>query len=160
MRNADALKPDVQFSIFLSSRPSVLGHIVQQLAEHKVNLVAMSMMDATEHRVLRIIAEKPERARDTLAALDLPTTETTVLTSTLPNKPGAIADVVQRLDHEHIQVHYAYCTSGSRNGKALGVFKVSNLNKAVQVLSERKPRRKTSPTAIRARGRGRRKKGT
>jgi hypothetical protein len=83
-------------------------------------------------------------------------TETTVLTSTLPNNPGAVADVVQRLDNEHIQVHYAYCTAGSPNGKSLGVFKVSNLNKAVQVLSERRPQRKTSATAIRGLGRGRR----
>jgi hypothetical protein len=157
MGNANTLQSDVQFSVFLANRPGVLSHLVQQFAEHKVNLVAMSMMDATEHRVLRMVAEEPALARDTLAALDLPTTETTVLTSILPNKPGAIADVVQRLDDQHIQVHYAYCTAGSRNGRSLGVFKVSNLNKAVQVLSERKPRRKTSVTAIRAMGRGRRR---
>lgn len=157
MSNANTLTSDVQFSVFLANRPGVFCHLVQQLAEHKVNIVAMSMMDATEHRVLRMVAEEPVLARDTLATLDLPMTETTVLTSTLPNKPGAIADVVQRLDNEHIQVHYAYCTAGTRNGKSLGVFKVSNLNKAAQVLSERKPRRKISATAIRARGRGRRK---
>jgi hypothetical protein len=157
MSNVNTLRSDVQFSVFLANRPGVLSTLVQQLAEHKVNLVAMSMMDASEHRVLRMVAEQPARARDTLAALDLPTTETTVLTSTLPNKPGAVADVVQRLDNEHIQVHYAYCTVGSRNGRSLGIFKVSNLNKAIQVLSERRPRRKLSATAIRARGPGRRK---
>ncbi len=156
MSNLNTLRSDVQFSVFLANRPGVLCHLVQQLAEHKVNIVAMSMMDGTEHRVLRLLAEEPALARDTLAGLDLSTTETTVLTSTLPNKPGAIADVIQRLDNEHIQVHYAYCTAGSRNGKSLGVFKVSNLSKALQVLSERKPRRKVSATAIRARGRGRR----
>ncbi len=157
MSNANSLKTDTQFSVFLANKPGVLCRIVRQLAQHKVNILAMSMMDATEHGVLRIVAEKSKLARDTLDALDLPKTETTVLTSTLPNKAGAIADVVERLDQEHIQVHYAYCTSGSRNGKSLGIFKVSNINKAIQVLSERKPRRKSSATAIRATGRGRRK---
>jgi hypothetical protein len=117
----------------------------------------MSMMDATEHGVLRLIAEDPTAARDTLAHLDVPKTETKVLTAGLPNRPGALADVVERLDGEHIQVHYAYCTTGSRNGRTLGVFKVSNLNKAMQVLGERRPRRKTTATAISGKGRGRRK---
>jgi hypothetical protein len=156
MGNPSALKPDTQFSVFLANKPGVLCRLVQQLSEHKVNIVAMSMMDASEHRVLRIVAEEPAMARDILAALELPKTEATVLTAALPNKPGAIADVVQRLDNEHIQVDYAYCTSGSQQGRSLGVFKVSNLNKAIQVLSERKPRRKTTATAIRGRGPGRR----
>lgn len=156
MNNPSVLKSDTQFSVFLANKPGVLCHVVQQLSEHKVNIVAMSMMDASEHRVLRMVAEQPALARDALAVLDLSKTETMVLTAELPNKSGAIADVVQRLDDEHIQVHYAYCTSGSRNGKSLGVFKVSNLNKAVQVLSERRPRRKSTATAIRGRGPGRR----
>ncbi len=153
MSNFNMLKSDVQFSVFLANRPGTLCRLVQQLADNKVNIVAISMMDGTDHRVLRLLAEDTALARDTLSKLDLSTSETTVLTSTLPNKPGAIADVIQRLDNERIQVHYAYCTVGSRNGKSLGVFKVSNLNKALQVLSERKPRRKVSATAIRGRGR-------
>ena len=94
--------------------------------------------------------------RAALSALDLPKAETTVLTATLPNRPGALADVVERLDQEHVHVNYAYCTTGSPNGRTLGVFKVTNLNKAVQVLSERKPRRKTAATAIRTNDRKRR----
>lgn len=155
--STNTLSTDTQFSVFLVNKPGSLGRVVRRLAEKKINIIAMSMMDATEHGVLRLVAEDPASTRETLAALELPKTETTVLTSTLPNRPGALADVVERLDQEHVQVQYAYCTTGTRNGKALGVFKVSNLHKAVQVLSERKPRRKTSASAIRANGRRRRK---
>jgi hypothetical protein len=157
MSGASSLKTDTQFSVFLASKPGELCQLVQQLAARKINIIAMSMMDATEHGVLRLVVENPGDTRDTLGVLDLPRAETTVLTATLPNKPGALADVVERLDQEHVQVHYAYCTTGVRNGKSLGIFKVSNLNKAVQVLSERKPRRKTTATTIRKNGRGRRK---
>ena len=128
---------------------------MQQLARDKINIVAMSMMDSTEHGVLRLVAENPEETRQTLNTLNVPKTEATVLTAALPNRPGALADVVERLDQEHVQVHYAYCTSGARNGKALGIFKVSNLNKAIQVLSDRKPRRKTNATAVRQKQRPR-----
>ena len=117
----------------------------------------MSMMDATEHGVLRLVAENPGATRATLAELDVPKTETTVLTTALPNRPGALADVIERLDQQHIQVHYAYCTAGAGRGRTLGIFKVSSLNKAMQVLSDRKPRRKKRVTAISAKGRGRQK---
>ncbi len=157
MSSASSVKTDTQFSVFLPNKPGELCQVVQRLAERKINIVAMSMMDATEHGVLRLVVEDPTDIRNTLGTLDLPRAETTVLTATLPNRPGALADVVERLDQEHVQVHYAYCTTGVRNGKSLGVFKVSNLNKAMRVLSERKPRRKTSATTIRQNGRGRRK---
>jgi hypothetical protein len=157
MSSANTLKTDTQFSLFLANKPGVLCRIVQQLAENRINIVAMSMMDSTEHGVLRLVAEDAGYTRDTLGTLNVPRTETTVLTATLPNKPGALADVVERLDDEHVQVQYAYCTTGSRNGKTLGVFKVSNLNKALQVLSDRRPRRKTTATSIRVNGPRRRK---
>ncbi|MFQ5806070.1 MAG: amino acid-binding protein [Phycisphaerae bacterium] len=157
MSSANSLKAVTQFSVFLANKPGELCQVVRRLAASKINIVAMSMMDATEHGVLRLVVEDPSGIRETLGALNLPRTETTVLTATLPNRPGALADVVERLDQEHIQVHYAYCTAGARNGKSLGVFKVSNLNKAIRVLSERKPRRSTAATAIRKNGRGRRR---
>jgi hypothetical protein len=156
MSALNTLKTDTQFSLFLANKPGILRQIVQQLAANRINIVAMSMMDATEHGVLRLVAEDPGTAREMLGALDVPRTESTVLTAALPNRPGALADVVERLDEQHIQVHYAYCTTGSRNGKTLGVFKVSNLQKAMQVLAERQPRRKKTPTAISPKGRGRR----
>ena len=149
MSSLDTLRTDTQFSVFLANKPGTLSQVVRGLALGKVNILAMSMMDSTEHGVLRVVGENPKQIRDTLGGLDLPKTETTVLTATLPNRPGAIADVVERLDEEHVQVHYAYCTTGSRNGKSLGVFKVSSLNKALQILGARKPRRKAAPTAIR-----------
>lgn len=143
MSQNHAPKADTQFSLFLVNKPGMLARVLQQLAGSKVNIVAMSMMDSTEHGVLRLVPENPERVRDALRTLDVPATEQQVLLVTLPNRPGALADVVERLASEHINVDYAYCTAGgARGGRSVGIFKVSNLKKAVQVLSERKPRRK------------------
>lgn len=155
MNNSDGVRTDTQFSVFLVNKPGVLAKVVQHLAQSKINIVAMSMMDSTEHGVLRLVAEDPSAARSAIAALDLPSTETTVLTATLPNRPGALADVVERVASEHINVHYAYCTTGARGGKTLGIFKLSNVNRAVQVLSERRPKRHKEPTAIRENRRSR-----
>ena len=54
----------------------------------------------------------------------------------LKNQPGALAHVCERLAEEHIGIDYAYCSSGGRNGKVFGIFKVSNLEKAQRILSD------------------------
>lgn len=136
-----------QFSIFLINKPGVLARICQQIAADKVNIIAMSMMDSTEHGVLRIVAEKPEEIRTSLMALNVPMTEAPVMLATLPNRPGALADMMERLASARISINYAYVTSGARGGKTVGIFSVSNANKAMQVLHERKPKRKQPATA-------------
>jgi hypothetical protein len=140
--NNGATKTDTQFSVFLANKPNILAQVCQRLADDKVNILALSMMDATEHGVLRLVVENPEQARRSLAAVNVPTAETTVLLTTLPNRPGAMADVVERLASNHIGVNYAYCTTGVQGGHTLGVFRVSDVKKATQLLDERKPRRK------------------
>ena len=143
MKNSNgATKTDTQFSVFLANKPNVLAQVCQRLADDKVNILALSMMDASEHGVLRVVVENPERARRSLAALNVPAAETTVLIASLPNRPGAMADVVQRLASNHITVNYAYCTTGASGGQTLGVFRVSDFKKAAQVLNERRPQRK------------------
>ncbi len=140
--NNGVTRVDTQFSVFLANRPTVLAQICQRLADDKVNILALSMMDATEHGVLRFVAEDTERARRSLSAINVPVAETAVLLTSLPNRPGAMAHVVERLARNHITMNYAYCTTGAPGGRALGVFRVSDLKKAAQVLDEHKPARK------------------
>lgn len=152
------LRKHVQLSVVLINKPGTLARVVQALAEQKVNILALSMMDSTEHGVLRLVLEDIQRAKAALAQLDLPLSEQEVLVATLPNRAGALADVVGRLAAEHMSVHYAYCTTGAPGGKTLGVFKVDNVAKAMQVLEVRKPKRSTelSTAAVRTTRRAKR----
>jgi hypothetical protein len=142
-----ATRTDTQFSVFLVNKPNVLAQVCQQLADDKINILALSMMDASEHGVLRLVAENPAQVRHCLGVLNVPHAETTVLVATLPNRPGALADVVGRLAASHINVSYAYCTTGAVGGHTLGIFRVSDVKKASQILEERRPRRKPAATA-------------
>ncbi|TWT41712.1 hypothetical protein RAS1_28330 [Phycisphaerae bacterium RAS1] len=152
-----AIKSETQFSVFLANKPGILARVCQCLAAEHVNILAMSMMDATEHGVLRLVVEDPENARRAISMLDLPVSESAVLATTLPNRPGALADVVERLASAHVNVNYAYCTTGAAGGKTLGIFRVSDLAKAHRVLAERKLKRRENMAAVRGNGRLRRK---
>src|SRR2546423_2841045 len=130
------IRPLPQFSVFLVNKPGVLAQVTSALAEAKVNLVAVTLVDSQEHGVLRMVAERPDQTRDVLKKLNLPMTETEVLCVDLPNRPGALADVATQLGREHININYAYVTSGAPGGRTTGVFKVADQAKALHVLKK------------------------
>lgn len=129
-----AVRLETQFSVFLVNKPGVLAQVTRALAESKINIVAMTLVDSQEHGVLRVVAEDPAAARKTLVALNLPMTETEVICLELSNHPGALADVATLLGKNHININYAYCTSGAPGGKTTGIFKVADHAKAEKLL--------------------------
>ncbi len=125
----------VQFSIFLVNKPGVLTQVFQELGKAKVNILNVAMMDTMEHGVLRLVANDPMEARQVLKTLNVPVTETDVLSVTLSNHPGAAADLCEKLSNAHINIGYMYCTSGgTRGGKTRVILKVPDIKKAAKVL--------------------------
>ena len=126
-----------QFSVFLVNKPGVLAQVTKVIAQAKINILAMTMTDSSEHGVLRLVGQDADKLRRALAGLNLPTTETDVLMVTMANRTGALADVCQRLAEAHINISYAYCTTGASGGKTKGIFKVADNHKAIRILKEK-----------------------
>ena len=125
-----------QISVFLENKPGRLANVLLALGREKVNIIALTIMDSKEHNVLRFTVDDVEKTRQVLKSLSTPYAETEVLQVELRNQPGELAHVCELLGAEHINIEYAYCSSGSRNGKTVGIFKVSNSSKAAKLLSE------------------------
>lgn len=144
-----------QFSVFLVDKPGVLVQVTDKLAQAKVNISALTLMDSVEHGVFRIVCDDADRARAALRSLNIPMTETEVLMVELPNRPGAMADLCAKLGADHISIKYAYLTAGAPGGRTLGIFKVSDLKKALKTVDTRANRKKADlnlrrPRALRA----------
>jgi hypothetical protein len=138
-----------QVSVFLENKPGRLANVLSALARDKVNITALSVMDSHEHSVLRVVTDDAARTIQVLNTLNITHAETDVVLVELRNQPGALAHVCEQLAGEHINIDYCYCSSGGRNGRVLGVFKVSNTEKAARVLGE------TAPNAAKRRGKER-----
>src|SRR5919201_2083468 len=121
-----------QVSIFLENKPGRLANVLSALAREKVNITALTVMDSHEHSVLRAVTDDPAKTVKVMRDLGIPHGETDVLLVDLRNQPGALANICELLGAEHINIEYAYCSSGGRNGKTVGVFKVSNTDKAMK----------------------------
>lgn len=146
-----------QFSVFVVNKPGVLAQVTGALGKAKVNLLALTLVDSSEHGVLRIVCEDPDKTRQVLRDIHDQFTETDVLTLTVAHEPGAFAKAAQKLADAHVNINYAYCTGGAAGGKTLAVFKVADIKKALRVLTPPAESNTDSPGTVRnppQRGRG------
>jgi hypothetical protein len=127
---------ETQFSVFMVNKPGMLAKVLAEFARAKTNIIAMTMMDSAEHGVMRVVAQPMQQVKAVLTALNMPHSETDVLCVTLDNHPGALAEVVEKLAKNHINISYAYVTAGAKGGKTTGVLKVADVKKTMKLLMD------------------------
>ena len=126
---------DTQFSVFLVNKPGVLAQATKSIAKARINLTAMTLVDSSEHGVLRFVCDAPDKAREVLKTKNDYWTETDVLVMHLQNRPGVLAAVAQELADAHVNISYAYTSGGGPGGKTTCVFKVADIKKALKLLA-------------------------
>ena len=120
----------------LENKPGRLAKICEALAHEKINIRALSVMDTSEHSVLRLVVDQLDPTRRVLTSLGSEFTTSEVLAVEMENRPGALTRVLEALAEEHINIEYAYASGASAPGKSLGIFHTNNPKRALQILSE------------------------
>ncbi len=125
-----------QFSVQLENKPGRLAQALSALAHEKLNITAATIAAHHDRSVLRLVTDDMKATQKALRKLNMPFTEDEVLLTPMRNRPGALAEVCEKLAAEHINIDYAYSSAASVNGKSLGIFKVANAAKALKLLAE------------------------
>lgn len=125
-----------QISVKLENKPDRLSRVVSALAHEKLNIAAMTIAEHRERGILRLIMDDMRKTAKVLIGLNVPFTEEEVLQVHMHNRPGALAEVCEKLASEHLSIDYAYSNAASSNGKSVGIFKVSNAARALKLLTE------------------------
>jgi hypothetical protein len=125
-----------EVTAYLENKPGRLAKICSALAQEKIDIRALSVMEADGPSVLRLITNELESTKQVLTSLGTEFRVSEVLAVQLENRTGALARVLEKLAEEHINVEYAYASTAPAPGKALGIFHTSNPKRASQVLSE------------------------
>jgi hypothetical protein len=124
-----------QISVFLENRPGRLAHLLQVLAEAKVNLRALSLADTADFGIARIIVADTAAAMAAIRHAELTAATTEVLRVEVPDEPGALENtIVVPLAQAGVNIEYLYAHSERPLDKAEVVLKVDRLDKAEQVL--------------------------
>ena len=115
-----------QLSVFLENQPGRLADLCRVLGDAGVNMRALMVADTTEFGVVRIICDHPLAGKEALEGAGFGVSVTGVLAVEIPDQPGGLADVLEALGRERINVEYAYCFVEPGNHGAVDVLKVDD----------------------------------
>jgi hypothetical protein len=125
-----------EVTAYLENKPGRLAKICSSLAQQKVDISALSVMETEGPSVLRLVTSDLDATRSVLTSLGTEYRISEVLAVQMENKTGALAKVLERLAEEHINVEYAYVSATASPSKSLGIFHTSNPKRASQILGE------------------------
>lgn len=123
-----------QVSVFLENKSGRLAELARALGDAGIDMRALMVADTEEFGVVRIICDEPERAREQLASLGFSAVLTRVLAVEIPDRPGGLADLLEALDRESLNVEYAYAFVEPGGDAAVDILRVDD-QRAEEVLS-------------------------
>lgn len=125
-----------QLTVFLENSPGRLARLTRSLGDAGVNMRALMIADTAEFGVVRIICDRPEMAKQALESAGFSVSVTEVIAAAIPDRPGGLADVLEVLDAEGLNVEYAYCFVDPGGSGAVDVFRVERMADAIRALEQ------------------------
>jgi hypothetical protein len=125
-----------EVTAYLENKPGRLAKVCSALAQEKVDIRALSVMETDGPSVLRFVTTDLDKTKHVLTSLGTEFRIGEVLAVQIDNATGSLAKVLEKLAAEHINVEYAYASTAAVHGKALGIFHTSNPKRAAQILND------------------------
>ncbi|MEM2869667.1 MAG: ACT domain-containing protein [Thermoplasmata archaeon] len=126
-----------QFSIQVRDRVGELARVTEIMANHGINIIAISSEGAGSKRpVIRIVTEDQASTRKALERAGREFTEEEILVVKLLDRPGELAKIARRLARKAINVNSIYIF-GKSDGKTEIALAVDKLDEAREVLGVR-----------------------
>jgi len=105
-----------QFTISIENRPGTVAEIARALGNAKVNILALLGTAQGTTGTVELVVEDARRAKKALDAARLTYTETTAEEHELPNKPGALAEHLDKLAAKGVNLS-SICATAAKGGK-------------------------------------------
>lgn len=123
-----------QISVFLDNRPGSLAEMARYLANKNINLRALSLAETRDFGTARLIVVDTANCSKALREGGYNFMETDVLAVEVADQPGGMADVLEIIADEQINVEYVYATVGRIKESAVIILRVEDPGKAGIIL--------------------------
>lgn len=124
-----------QISVFLENRSGRLYELCDELGKSGINMRALSIGEAADFGIVRMIVNDPAAARQMLADAGFTVAETDVLAVEIPDVPGGLAKVLGTLKDKGVNVEYAYAFVARSGDKAIVSMRVEDVAAAETALT-------------------------
>jgi len=125
-----------QISVFIENKIGGLATITDVIAKAGVNIRALSIADASDFGILRLIVDDVFKAGNALKENGLVYSVTDVLAVAGDDTPGSIAKIVDVLAQAGIGIDYGYAFFAKKENLAYMIVRVEEMDKARKVLNE------------------------
>ncbi|MCL5877336.1 MAG: acetolactate synthase [Candidatus Bathyarchaeota archaeon] len=129
--------PIAQVSVFLDNRPGSLFEAMSQLDNNQIRVFAISIADAGEFGLVRLIAENPQRAESLLedAGFNLAKSKkNTEVTAIFSSEKDRLSKITKILGDSGMNIEYAYSSGIHVDGKVALIIRISDVVKAEELL--------------------------
>ncbi len=124
-----------QLSVFLENRPGTLDEALRALKEANINMKALSLADTSEFGVMRIIADKPDEAKQAMKSAGYTSIVNEVISVELKPEVGYLAGIVKKISEAGVNIEYMYAAPSS-DSEARMLIKTDDPVKAQSSLGE------------------------
>lgn len=122
-----------QLSVFLMNQPGQLMDAIGSISRAGVNIRALSLSEANDFGILRIIVSDADLVLKTLGDRFL-ISKTQVVAARMDDRAGALYPVLEALSEANINIEYLYAFTGSGPEEAYVVLRVNDAETAEQAL--------------------------
>ncbi len=125
-----------QISVFLENKSGRLAQVTKVLGQNGINIRALSIADTTDFGILRLIVNNPDAAYRVLKEAGFTVSTTEVIAVEVKDEPGGLSKVLEILREVNINIEYLYAFLQKATNAALVVFRVEQLDEAIEVLQK------------------------
>jgi hypothetical protein len=111
-----------QFTMSVENRPGAVALIARTLGNAKVNILALLGTAQGTGGSVQLVVEDTKRAKKALDEAGLLYKETIAEEYELPNKPGALAQSLEKLAAKGVNLNSIYATAAKGGRKAVVVY--------------------------------------
>jgi len=119
-----------QFTIAVQNQPGAVAEIARTLGSAKVNILALLGTAQGTSGTVQLIVEDVRRAKKALDEAKITYQETEADEQELPNKPGALAQCLDKLAAKGVNLNSICATAAKGGKKAVVVYTVEAEAKA------------------------------
>ena len=123
-----------QFTIQVKNERGALAALCSELAKVAVNITAIQAPEQRGLASVRLVAVPVDTAKKVLEKMGYKYREETVLTTHLPERPGALGKLTRKLTEKGIDILYCYATIERGSKRAMVVLGVSDLEAAAKIV--------------------------
>lgn len=125
-----------QISVLIDNRPGRLAGVTAALRDAGVNIRAISMADAPDFGIFRLVVDDTTRALQAVREAGFLAEVSDVVAVELVDRPGSLAAVLEVLSRGQVNIEYMYASLAEEAGKAVVYLRFEDSLRAAAVLRD------------------------